>query len=275
VNQERTEGLDLEVINAVSITEVFLDEAGYCHAWKTSFNPSIDLATLAFAGGMLADRMAWVFSAGYQVAMRRLFSIKANRWAAFCASEGAQGRPGVTIEVSPLGEPCLYGAKTWVAAASVIDDLIVMVGKANSARFLHIPRHRSGLTIEVPARDDFLAEMSKGVVLFDGLVLSDGDRLDMPAMKSFPIYEAGSILLAFTGLLYRQGIADALAVADAYAVDMMQEEKPGSLSVLSSFLVELEEIMVEHADAVARIEGWKTDYKLVEMYRRLIKRKSR
>jgi len=55
----------------------------------------------------------------------------------------------------------------------------------------------------------------------------------------------------------------------------MQEEKPGSLSVLSSFLVELEEIMVEHADAVARIEGWKTDYKLVEMYSRLIKRKSR
>ena len=275
MNQERLKGLDLNLIEAVLTTAAMPDEQSYYDTWQSSLPASVDLATLAFVGGMLADRMAWVFSAGYQVAMRREFSIRSNRWAAFCASEGAQGRPGVTIETSSMGEHCLYGAKTWVAAASVIDDLIVMVGKSHSASFYQIPRDRAGLTIEIPAKDEFLPEMSKGVVLFDGLVLVDGDRLEAPMIKSFPLYEAGSILLAFTGLLYRHGLSEGLAVAKAYAVDMMQVDISDSLAALNAFLTELEMIMLERADVVANIEGWATDYRLVEMYSRLIKRKSR
>ena len=94
-------------------------------------------------------------------------------------------------------------------------------------------------------------------------------------IRSFPLYEAGSILLAFTGLLYRHGLSEGLAVANTYAVDMMQVEISESLTALNSFLVELEMIMIERADVVADIEGWATDYRLVEMYSRLIKRKSR
>jgi hypothetical protein len=275
MNQERLKGLDLDLIEAVLSTQAMPDEQSYYDTWQASFPASVDLATLAFAGGVLADRMAWVFSAGYQVAMRRVFSIRANRWAAFCASEGAQGRPGVTIDTSSLGEHRLYGAKTWVAAASVIDDLIVMVGKADAASFYQVPSTRPGLTIEIPAKDEFLSEMSKGVALFDGLVLVDGDRLEAPMIKSFPLYEAGSILLAFTGLLYRHGLSEGLAVANTYAVDLMQVEISKSLAALNSFLAELEMIMLEHADVVADIEGWVTDYKLVKMYSRLIKRNGR
>ena len=43
---------------------------------------------MAVHGGMLADRMAWVFVAGYQAALRRTFPDQAlPRWAALAVSE--------------------------------------------------------------------------------------------------------------------------------------------------------------------------------------------
>ena len=265
----------MDLINAIPITGASPDERSYYDLWQSNLGRPMDMATLTFAGGMLSDRLAWVFAAGYQVAMRRAFSLQGKQWSAFCVSEGGQGRPAVSIAESASGGVTLQGAKTWVAAASVVDDLIVKVGRGRTAVYLKVDRDRPGLMIEIPEQGEFLAELSKGVAVFDGLVIADNDVLVMPPMKLFPLYEASSILLAFTGLLYRLGVPDGLTLANSYSEDIMHAELSANIVLLDRFLTELEKVIAEHArNLTENLVGWLADQKLVAMYAGLIRRKS-
>ena len=267
--------LDMHLINAIPITGASPDERSYYDLWQSNLARPMNMATLAFAGGMLSDRLAWVFAAGYQVAMRRAFSLQGNQWSAFCVSEGGQGKPAVSIEKSAAGLVTLKGAKTWVAAASVVDELIVKVGRGDAAEYFKVDRDRPGLLIDIPEQDEFLTELHKGVAVFDGLVITDRDVLVMSSMKLFPLYEAGAILLAFTGLLYRLGVSDGLMLANTYAEDIMQADLPANISMLDSFLTELEKVTAEHAGKLTEtLSGWQVDQKLLTMYAGLIRRKS-
>ena len=267
--------LDMDLINAIPITGASPDERSYYDLWQSNLASPMDMATLTFAGGMLSDRLAWVFAAGYQVAMRRAFSLQGNRWSAFCVSEGGQGRPAVSFAESASGRVTLQGAKTWVAAASVVDELIVKVGRGHSAVYVKVDRDRPGLLIDIPEQDEFLTELHKGVAVFDGVVIADRDVLVMPPMKLFPLYEAGAILLAFTGLLYRLGVSDGLMLANTYAEDIMQADLLANISLLDSFLTELEKVTAEHAGELTEtLSGWQVDQKLLTMYAGLIRRKS-
>lgn len=275
MHRQQKSCLDMDLINAIPITGASPDERSYYDLWQSNLARPMNMATLAFAGGMLSDRLAWVFAAGYQVAMRRAFSLQGNQWSAFCVSEGGQGRPAVSIAQSASGRLTLQGAKTWVAAASVVDELIVKVGRGRSAVYLKVGRDRPGLMIEIPEQDEFLAELSKGVAVFDGLVIADNDAFVMPTMKLFPLYEAGSILLAFTGLLYRLGVPEGLTLANTYAEDIMHAELPANIVLLDRFLTELEGVIAEQAgNLTENLAGWLADQKLVAMYAGLIRRKS-
>ena len=275
MHRQQKSCLDMDLINVIPITGASPDERSYYDLWQSNLARPMNMATLAFAGGMLSDRLAWVFAAGYQVAMRRAFSLQGNQWSAFCVSEGGQGRPAVSIAQSASGRLTLQGAKTWVAAASVVDELIVKVGRGRSAVYLKVGRDRPGLMIEIPEQDEFLAELSKGVAVFDGLVIADNDAFVMPTMKLFPLYEAGSILLAFTGLLYRLGVPEGLTLANTYAEDIMHAELPANIVLLDRFLTELEGVIAEQAgNLTENLAGWLADQKLVAMYAGLIRRKS-
>ena len=49
-------------------------EAAYRDAWNERVVPlDSDPLAMAIAGGLIADRMAWVFVAGYQAACRHVF----------------------------------------------------------------------------------------------------------------------------------------------------------------------------------------------------------
>ena len=275
MHRQQKRCLDMNLIKAIPITGASPDERSYYDLWQSNLARPMNMATLAFAGGMLSDRLAWVFAAGYQVAMRRAFSLQGNQWTAFCVSEGGQGRPAVSIAESASGQVTLQGAKTWVAAASVVDELIVKVGRGLSAVYFKVDRDRPGLMIEIPEQDEFLAELSKGVAVFDGLVIADNDVLLVPRMKLFPLYEAGSILLAFTGSLYRLGVSEGLTLANTYAEDIMRAEILTNVVLLDRFLTELEKVIAEHAaNLTENLPGWLADQKLVAMYAGLIRRKS-
>jgi hypothetical protein len=97
----------------------------------------------------------------------------------------------------------------------------------------------------------------------------------MPSLKLFPLYEAGAILLAFTGLLYRLGISDGLMLANTYGEDIMQVNLPANIVLLDRFMTELEIVTSEHAGKLTEtLSGWLVDQKLLTMYAGLIRRKS-
>ena len=59
-------------LSAGSDTKI-ADEDAYKALWLAAVAPQQDLGLLAVQGGLLADRLAWVFVAGYQAALRRTF----------------------------------------------------------------------------------------------------------------------------------------------------------------------------------------------------------
>ena len=69
-------GIDgwLERVESGSIAPVISDtEAAWRDTWLKYKVDELDSASMAFVGGALADRLAWVFHSGYQAMMHRAF----------------------------------------------------------------------------------------------------------------------------------------------------------------------------------------------------------
>ena len=74
-------------LSAGSDTKIANEDA-YKALWQRLVASQQDLGLLAVQGGLLADRLAWVFVAGYQAALRRTFPDQGfSGWAAFAVSE--------------------------------------------------------------------------------------------------------------------------------------------------------------------------------------------
>jgi alkylation response protein AidB-like acyl-CoA dehydrogenase len=84
----------------------------------------------AIAGALLADRLPWVFTAGYQATLRNAFpALPDGGWAAFVATEDEQvprAHPGTTL-TGDGQRYLLNGHKSWVTHSQVVDRLIVTV----------------------------------------------------------------------------------------------------------------------------------------------------
>ena len=64
------------------------DEHTYAELWLQQVSGLDSLQAQAVKGGLLADRMAWVFVAGYQCALRHTFAeLPTDGIAAFAVSE--------------------------------------------------------------------------------------------------------------------------------------------------------------------------------------------
>ena len=79
---------ELEAILGVKASVKSATEDNYRELWLSGVAQQNDLGLMAVQGGLLADRLAWVFVAGYQAALRRTFPDQAySGWAAFAVSE--------------------------------------------------------------------------------------------------------------------------------------------------------------------------------------------
>ena len=113
-------------------------EAEYLALWKASLatQEPLDLLAMAITGGLLADRMAWVFVGGYQSAIRHTFMHEAfSGWGAFAVSEDRKGQPplpGVTLHNSAQGD-VVSGYKTWVACSDSVEHVVIKaeIGRAH------------------------------------------------------------------------------------------------------------------------------------------------
>src|SRR3546814_7764987 len=102
-------------------------ESDYYQAWTDRRVSSADPFMTAVVGGAMADRLAWVFLAGYQGTLARCFPELEviPGWRSFVNTEGGRDNlPGTSLTGEP-GSRRLSGWKTWVAAAEHVDALLV------------------------------------------------------------------------------------------------------------------------------------------------------
>lgn len=76
-------------------------ESAFDGHWHTERLGHHEPVVSALRGGLLSDRLAWVFAAGYQAAIRVIFpDVHPEGWAAYSAAEDAENladRPGTRI----------------------------------------------------------------------------------------------------------------------------------------------------------------------------------
>jgi len=183
-------------------------EVEYLALWKKCLSADkpaaspTDLLAMAVTGGLLADRMAWVFVGGYQSAIRHTFMHEAfSGWGAFAVSEDRKGQPplpGVTVHNSAQGD-VVSGYKTWVACSDSVEHLVIKAGSGADAGYFNIHRTTPGLTVSskraVANPGSFLAEMSQGIAHLQDVAVAQ--VLDDTEVARFGIRETLYIYCAF------------------------------------------------------------------------------
>ena len=183
-------------------------EQAYYALWHDRGIDALTPADSAIAGALLADRLPWVFTAGYQATLRNAFpTLRPGGWAAFIATEDeddAQAHPGTTL--SEDGHQYrLNGYKLWVAHSQVVDHLIVTVndpaGDKRQARGLIIERQRDGVTLTHRERPDFLRVMSQGFAEFENTPVGQSEVFEFESIRQFGRTEAKFVMLASTAFM--------------------------------------------------------------------------
>ncbi|MDA0977729.1 MAG: hypothetical protein O3B72_04150 [Proteobacteria bacterium] len=180
----------------------FVDEAAYKMAWQgesADRNPF----DAAFTGGMLADRLSWVFVAAYQSALRACFPLIPDRvYSTFAVSENTldAALPGTSLDASGR----LVGTKTWIASSRLVDHLVVTLGPGlDGGLVAAFVGDGAGDGVKLTHRDNpgFLGDMSQGFATFEGTPCT-------PVLEhratSFGLAEPFFIAVAGTGYLLRE-----------------------------------------------------------------------
>ena len=162
----------------------------------------------ALRHGACADRLAWVFCAGYQAALAEGFpEFDGPGWSCLAASV-REGATPCTFEHDEIG-PRLDGEKSWIAAVNQVDRLVVAVGEGETRCFVHVTRGAEGLAFEDPGPASFLRELSQGRAHFDGVRPGAGAVLADPARaRRFRGAEALFVLAALAARLEDQAAID-------------------------------------------------------------------
>lgn len=255
-----------------------LDEAGYLACWQEQVSGLDNPFEQAVIGGIWADRLSWVFVAGYQVAVRLAFSIQSTQWLAYVASEDRERKlPGV-VAVEEAGSLRLNGFKTWVAAAAHVGELVVRIN-SQTPRYLLVARDRAGLRISLKPEGRFLRELSQGVAEFTEVTV---DR-ELPVENEVPfnLREALAIYSAFLGYLLGQDVVTAVheqsrkvlsATQDLWRSDFQDKSSQRQLCEfdvdVQKLKQQVDEILLDHTP------GWESDCRLISMYSAGIQRLS-
>ena len=201
----------------------------YKQAWQDTLgaNGLTDPFEMALMGGLLADRLSWVFAGAYQAAQHGCFPAlsRLGDWYSFAISED-RGRlfPGTTIT-----DGFLTGYKTWVAGGPMVDHIIVTIGPAIAGGCYLVPADHERVTIVEKPPGDFLSELPQDRVTFTGVPMGDTTELDHSHAVHFGLAEPYFVMVAGCGYLSRQSARIRSANVE---VEAMEEINAGVYGVL-------------------------------------------
>lgn len=260
-------------------TDVAGSEAQFHDLWMDQLTAVTDPIELALRGGLLAPRFGWIFSAGYQAAIRHTFPQAAlEPWSAFAVSEDRSGaRPGVVYQKHADGD-VLHGTKTWVAASAHCRTVIISAKGEAGTRYYAVPREDKGVLIETRPAGRVLPDLSQGSLMLDAWI--GGETLDDQRVPGFQLNEVFYIYLAFLASTWRFYPARQAAVESllAQALLLLQSGQSGQSGQRDDLIVDdaflgfeggvqalLNEMRAQEGEQDAL---WRRDYKLIAMYSR-------
>ena len=198
----------------------------------------------AIAGGFVADRIAYAFTAGYQASLRRLLpSLSSHTIAALCVSEEGGGHPRkikTTLRRidqkdnrSPIWE--INGRKQFITNADEAGRLLIAASAGetpdgkNQIQMIEIERDAPGITV-IPMKElPFVPEISHGILLLEGVRAREENLLSgdgyLNFIKPFRTIEDIHVSAAIIGYLFR--------IAGQYGWPQAIQEK--CLSLFSGF----------------------------------------
>ena len=258
---------DLESI-AQTFPSVDIDsEARFNESWIVLANSISDPWLLGIAGGMLSPRFGWVFSAGYQAALRRLFPVDFAGWGAFAVSEDRapeNALPGVTYE----GEgdtSLLNGYKTWIAGSDHVTDLIVSArgSSGGDTHYFHVPVDQEGVAITTRPPGRVLPDLSQGQAQ---LIDARATEIDSSQVADFRLGEVFYIYLAFLGATWQHFPARKAQVEKVLDLSrsVVELKLNHSFKALDAQVQHLLQSM--RSEEGERHDLWRRDYKLIAMY---------
>ena len=245
----------------------FADELAYSAAWLQHIGPLTSRVEKAVQGGLLSDRMAWVFVAGYQCALRHTFSeLPEDSMAAFAVSEDRKGKPPLPGVKSRQEDGVVYvsGYKTWVACCASLSHLVIKSDRGAQARYYCIERGTPGLTL-TPKYGSFLAEMSQGVAKLDEVVVAKA--LDPSAVGHFGLRETLYIYMAFCAWAGKFGAPSELCSSIIGRLAALADHPPQDESTLAELKAVDDAVQTLRAEIPSSAAThWEQDQRLIAMY---------
>ncbi len=254
------------------------DEAEFLQRWQTYAAGLQDPLEMAVAGGFCADRLAWVFVAGYQAAIRRTFPRTSfSGWAAFAVSEkDTHLQPGVDWQ-QHQDTLLLSGHKTWIAASRSVSDLVIKAGRGERARYCLVAEGQSGVTLTHKDSPGMLPDLSQGEATLHEVVVSPAQQLPTEHVAAFSGFEALYIYSAFLAYLqvalqklggietYAREIARGLSLA-AQAHELPSPKAHQAFADLTGLVQDLRGRT--GGSVFAADPAWQRDQRLIAMYAR-------
>ena len=267
-------------------------EAEWHSLWQTADVSHHDPLVIALLGGALADRLDWVFHAGYQGMMRYAFPFcPGSGWASYLVAEDKTGEFPGTVVTKTAGHTQLSGCKSWVAGVEHVDHLIVRVSGTDDEVFLVVPAHGPGVVLSSREKPGFLSDLSQGFATFEDVVIND-DQLFARAQlhQNFAYAEAFHVLVALNAFMVSHtlrvgGDADILLAAtqslsnagdliESGAVDDDFFLGTADLDVATTHTAELFEMLIEHHD-VELFQRWQRSRGVVNMFSRGLQKRAK
>ena len=281
----------LERIESGPMETVVCDtEASWSEAWAKHEIGELDSVSMAVAGGALADRLAWVFHAGYQAMMRCAFPFcPRDGWSSYLVAEDRSGEyPAVVLEKTANGN-WLSGSKSWVAASEHVDHMVVRAICDDHHEYVVVEREAPGVGLSSRESPSFLPELSQGFAVFESVAVGEEQLFSREHLSNnFSSEEPYHVLLALSAYMAVQtgvhgGSLTAEIVAPIRLARQLADNKDDgdyftkgvALLDKATTTAALEfELFIEHKnDELFR--RWERDKRLVNMFTRGLQKRAK
>lgn len=254
------------------------DEAACYKVWHERGLGALPPVLSALQGGLCADRLPWVFIAGYQAAIRHVFpAVPREGWAAYAATEDKTdpiAHPGARLAASGKGF-ALDGHKSWVAQSKHVDHLLVTVNSpiGEGAQCVLLSSQQQGVHLSHRENPGFLGAMSQGYAQFEAVEIAAENVFDNDQVREFGRREPRYVMLAGAGyLLAHLRDADLVLQQDLIGLILALAAACDSGAVMHKTLAGLDRALQsaiarfsEAADGAA-LPQWEADRRLLSMY---------